>query len=112
MTRSELVAALAARQRHLPAVDVDLAVRALLEAMAEALASGRRIEIRGFGSFTLRYRPPRLARNPKSGEVVPVAEKYVPHFKPGKTLRERVLDSGAVGEEKNTQRRVVGGEGL
>lgn len=93
MTRSELVNALAGRQGHLPVTDVDLAVRSLLETMAEALASGRRIEIRGFGSFALRYRPPRLARNPKSGAVVPVAEKHVPHFKPGKDLRDRVQDS-------------------
>lgn len=100
MTRSELVSALAARQGHLPMTDVDLAVRALLETMAEALASGRRIEIRGFGSFALRYRPPRLARNPKSGAVVPVAEKYVPHFKPGKVLRERVLESTRSDDEK------------
>lgn len=90
MTRSELANALTARQKHLPAVDVDLAVRSLFEAMSEALAAGRRIEIRGFGCFGLRYRPPRLARNPKTGAVVAVAEKYVPHFKPGKTLRERV----------------------
>ena len=93
MTRSELVNALAGRQGHLPVTDVDLAVRSLLETMAEALASGRRIEIRGFGSFALRYRPPRLARNPKSGAVVPVAEKHVPHFKPGKDLRDRVQAS-------------------
>lgn len=102
MTRSELVSALAARQGHLPMTDVDLAVRALLETMSEALASGRRIEIRGFGSFALRYRPPRLARNPKSGAVVPVAEKHVPHFKPGKVLRERVLDSVRGGDRKRT----------
>ena len=100
MTRSELVSALAVRQGHLPMTDVDLSVRALLETMAEALASGRRIEIRGFGSFALRYRPPRLARNPKSGAVVPVAEKYVPHFKPGKVLRERVLDSSRPDDDK------------
>jgi len=106
MTRSELVSALATRQGHLPMTDVDLAVRSLLETMAEALASGRRIDIRGFGSFALRYRPPRLARNPKSGAVVPVAEKYVPHFKPGKVLRERVLDSARVESEKRT---AVGG---
>ncbi len=93
MTRSELANALAARQSHLPAVDVDLAVRALFETMSEALASGRRIEIRGFGCFSLRYRPPRLARNPKTGAVVAVAAKHVPHFKPGKTLRERVQAS-------------------
>ena len=102
MTRSELVSALAARQGHLPMTDVDLAVRSLLETMAEALASGRRIEIRGFGSFALRYRPPRLARNPKSGAVVPVAEKFVPHFKPGKVLRERVLTSARVEGDKRT----------
>lgn len=95
MTRSGLVSALAARQKHLPVVDVDLAVRALFEAMSEALASGRRIEIRGFGCFSLRYRPPRLARNPKTGAVVAVAAKYVPHFKPGKRLRECVRHAGA-----------------
>lgn len=100
MTRSELVNALALRQNHLPVMDVDLAVRALLEAMAEALASGRRIEIRGFGSFALRYRPPRLARNPKTGAVVPVAEKYVPHFKPGKELRDRIQNSVHKSEER------------
>ncbi len=93
MTRSELVNALAVRQTHLPVVDVDLAVRTLFETMSEALADGRRIEIRGFGCFSLRYRPPRLARNPKTGEVVAVAAKYVPHFKPGKELREQVRDA-------------------
>ena len=108
MTRSELVNALAARQDHLPVTDVDLAVRSLLETMAEALASGRRIEIRGFGSFAPRYRPPRLARNPKSGAVVPVAEKHVPHFKPGKDLRERV-QNGVHSSEK--RRSAVGGGG-
>ncbi|MDN5864260.1 MAG: integration host factor subunit beta [Gammaproteobacteria bacterium] len=95
MTRSELVNALATRQTHLPAVDVDLAVRTLFEVMSEALGEGRRIEIRGFGCFSLRYRPPRLARNPKSGEVVAVAGKCVPHFKPGKALRETVRGSAA-----------------
>lgn len=106
MTRSELVNALAARQGHLPVTDVDLAVRSLLETMAEALASGRRIEIRGFGSFALRYRPPRLARNPKSGAVVPVAEKHVPHFKPGKDLRDRVQSSV---QDKQKPRTAAGG---
>lgn len=106
MTRSELVNALAARQGHLPVTDVDLAVRSLLETMAEALASGRRIEIRGFGSFALRYRPPRLARNPKSGAVVPVAEKHVPHFKPGKDLRDRVQASV---RDNQKQRTAAGG---
>lgn len=109
MTRSELVNALAARQGHLPVTDVDLAVRALLETMAEALASGRRIEIRGFGSFAPRYRPPRLARNPKSGAVVPVAEKHVPHFKPGKDLRDRVQSGVCLGEKRHST--VSGGVG-
>ena len=90
MTRSELVSALATRQGHLPMTDVDLAVRSLLETMAEALASGRRIEIRGFGSFSLHYREPRRGRNPKTGDAVELTGKYVPHFKPGKELRERV----------------------
>ncbi len=106
MTRSGLVSALAVRQRHLPVVDVDLAVRALLEAMSEALASGRRIEIRGFGCFSLRYRPPRLARNPKTGAVVAVAAKYVPHFKPGKILRSRVRSADG---QPSVRRRKGGG---
>jgi integration host factor subunit beta len=65
-------------------------VKVILDALTDALARGDRIEIRGFGSFTLNYRPPRLGRNPKSGEKVQVPAKYVPHFKPGKELRERV----------------------
>lgn len=105
MTRSELVNALAARQTHLPMVDVDLAVRTLFEVMSEALGEGRRIEIRGFGCFSLRYRPPRLARNPKSGEVVAVAAKCVPHFKPGKGLREKVRDSA--GEQPEQRKKQV-----
>jgi integration host factor subunit beta len=70
--------------------DVDLAVKSLLEMMGGALAGGDRIEIRGFGSFSLHYRPPRLGRNPKTGESVALPGKHVPHFKPGKELRERV----------------------
>lgn len=90
MTKSELIELLARRQPHLKADDVDLAVKSLLQMMAGALAEGDRIEIRGFGSFGLNYRPPRTGRNPKSGEKVHVPEKYVPHFKAGKELRERV----------------------
>ena len=90
MTKSELIEILSRRQPHLKAEDVDLAVKALLEMMGGALAQGDRIEIRGFGSFALNYRPPRVGRNPKSGEKVQVPEKYVPHFKAGKELRERV----------------------
>jgi len=94
MTKSELIEILSQRQAHLKSDDVDLAVKALLEMMGGALSAGDRIEIRGFGSFSLHYRPPRLGRNPKSGESVALPGKHVPHFKPGKELRERV--SGVV----------------
>ena len=90
MTKSELIEILARRQSHLKAEDVDLAVKALLEMMGGALASGERIEIRGVGSFSLHYRPPRLGRNPKTGDSVALPGKHVPHFKPGKELREKV----------------------
>jgi integration host factor subunit beta len=93
MTKSELIEMVAKKQRHLPAKDVELAVKHLLELMSQALANGGRIEIRGFGSFSLHYRPPRMGRNPKSGEAVALSGKYVPHFKPGKELRERVNNS-------------------
>ena len=89
MTKSELIEILA-RRRHLKADDVDLAVKSLLEMMGGSLSAGDRIEIRGFGSFSLHYRPPRLGRNPKTGESVALPGKHVPHFKPGKELRERV----------------------
>ncbi|MBW7859869.1 MAG: integration host factor subunit beta [Rhodocyclaceae bacterium] len=90
MTKSELIARLAGRFPQLVAKDADFAVKMVLDAMSEALARGDRIEIRGFGSFSLNYRPPRVGRNPKSGERVHVPEKFVPHFKAGKELRERV----------------------
>ena len=90
MTKSELIAKLAARFPQLVMKDAELSVKAILDAMTEKLAGGKRIEIRGFGSFSLNYRPPRLGRNPKTGEKVQVPEKYVPHFKAGKELRERV----------------------
>ncbi|CAG4972903.1 MAG: integration host factor subunit beta [Lysobacter sp.] len=99
MTKSELIEILSQRQAHLKAEDVDLSVKALLEMMGGALANGERIEIRGFGSFSLHYRPPRLGRNPKTGESVALAGKHVPHFKPGKELRERV--SNAVPLDEN-----------
>ena len=94
MTKSELIAQLAERFPQLVAKDADYAVKMILDAMTDALARGDRIEIRGFGSFSLNYRPPRTGRNPKSGEKVLVPEKYVPHFKAGKELRERVDLSG------------------
>jgi len=90
MTKSELIELIAAKQKHLPAKDVELAVKQVLEIMSDALAQGERIEIRGFGSFSLHFRPPRQGRNPKTGETVALSGKYVPHFKPGKDLRERV----------------------
>ncbi|QEL65659.1 integration host factor, beta subunit [Oryzomicrobium terrae] len=90
MTKSELIARLAARFPQLVAKDADFAVKMILDAMSGALSRGDRIEIRGFGSFSLNYRPPRVGRNPKSGDKVSVPEKWVPHFKAGKELRERV----------------------
>ena len=90
MTKSELIEILSSRQAHLKADDVDLAVKNLLEMMSNALTEGERIEIRGFGSFSLHFRPPRLGRNPKTGDSVALPGKYVPHFKPGKELRDRV----------------------
>jgi integration host factor subunit beta len=90
MTKSELIEILTQRQGHLKADDVDLAVKSLLEMMGGALAEGDRIEIRGFGSFSLHYRPPRTGRNPKTGDAVALPGKHVPHFKPGKELRDRV----------------------
>ena len=90
MTKSELIAILAARYPQLAVRDTDLAVKTVLDAMVQALAEGQRIEIRGFGSFSLSERAPRVGRNPKSGEQVMVPGKQVPHFKAGKELRERV----------------------
>jgi integration host factor subunit beta len=93
MTKSELISQLAAKQPQLDYRDVELAVKELLAQMGAALAAGERIEVRGFGSFSLRYRPPRIGRNPKTGASVAVADKHVPHFKPGKELRERVNEA-------------------
>lgn len=90
MTKSELIARLAARHPHLVAADAELAVKTILDAITQSLVEGKRIEIRGFGSFSLNFRPPRLGRNPKTGDKVYVAGKYAPHFKAGKELRERV----------------------
>ena len=90
MTKSELIDSLAEQQKHLAHLDVELSVKSILEQMSAALASGDRIEIRGFGSFSLHYRAPRMGRNPKTGEAVALPGKHVPHFKPGKALRERV----------------------
>lgn len=93
MTKSELIEVLAHKKSNLPFKDVEHAIKTILRQMSDALASGERIEIRGFGSFSLHYRPPRVGRNPKTGAAVTLPGKYVPHFKPGKELRERVNDS-------------------
>jgi len=93
MTRSELIIALAERFPQLTAKDVDVAVKEILDKISETLVAGHRVEIRGFGSFSLNYRPPRLGRNPKTGAQVAVPAKYTPHFKAGKELRERVDQS-------------------
>ena len=90
MTKSDLIEILSERQSLLNYRDVELAVKLILEQMSENLSNGDRIEIRGFGSFTLHHRPARVGRNPKSGESVTLDEKYVPHFKPCKELRDRV----------------------
>lgn len=94
MTKSELINALAQKQSQLAYKDVEFAVKEMLDQMAQTLATGERIEIRGFGSFSLHYyRPSRTGRNPKTDELVILTPKYVPHFKPGKELRERVNKS-------------------
>jgi integration host factor subunit beta len=90
MTKSELIAKLAEHYSLLTTKDAEAVVKTILEAMFTSLVQGRRIEIRGFGSFTINHRPARTGRNPKTGENVPVPEKCVPHFKPGRELRDRV----------------------
>ena len=91
MTRSDLIAKLAERYTQLLGKDAELAVKVILDSMSATLSRGGRIEIRGFGSFSLHFRPPRQGRNPKTGETVALAGKYVPHFKPGKDLQSLAL---------------------
>ena len=93
MTKSELIEQLARREGGLSATDVELAVKTIIEEMTTALVQGERIEIRGFGSFSLHYRAPRVGRNPRTGEPVALGAKYLPRFKAGKELRERVNES-------------------
>ena len=95
MTKSEMIeriyeAQSGAKDSSLTSKDIEQAVKIVIEQMTSSLASGKRVEIRGFGSFSLRYRAPRLGRNPKTGESVGLSSKYVPHFKPGKILRDKV----------------------
>ena len=97
ITKSELIERIVQKQSHLQHKDIELSIKSIIEQMSNALSSGGRIEVRGFGSFSLHFRPPRMGRNPKTGETVSLPGKYVPHFKPGKELRERV--------NKNTDRQ-------
>ena len=103
MTKSELIERIAQKQSQLVYRDVELAVKAILEHMAECLAGGGRIEIRGFGSFSLHHRSGRVGRNPKTGAPVSLPSKYVPHFKPGKKLRERVNQDARIGLEAESR---------
>jgi len=103
MTKSELVEALSLKQTHLMQSDVEASVGIILEAVARALARSERIEIRGFGSFAMSHRPARVGRNPKTGEAVAIPAKSVPHFKPGKELRERVQTSTAESDAAERQ---------
>ena len=93
MKKSDLIERLIEKCPHIAANHVERAVKEILEIMASTLQKGHRIEVRGFGSFSLRYRAPRVGRNPKTGQQVDLAAKCVPHFKPGKELRERVNQS-------------------
>ncbi len=97
ITRSELINLLASQFEgsELSKSDISLSVREIINHMSSTIANGNRIEIRGFGSFTLRQRNPRMGRNPKTGEPVPLGAKFAPHFKPGKDLKEQV--KGKVG---------------
>jgi integration host factor subunit beta len=106
MTRSDLVAKLGERFSQLTHRDTEFAVKTILDAMSDALARGHRIEIRGFGSFSINRRPPRMGRNPRSGEQVVIPEKLVPHFKPGKALREAV-DARTAALEAEAQARAA-----
>jgi integration host factor subunit beta len=101
MTKSELIERLAARQTHLMQKDVELAVKQILDRISLALAKQDRVEIRGFGSFALHHRPSRIGRNPKTGEPVTIPAKHVPHFKPGKEMRERV-NAGAAASSSSS----------
>lgn len=103
MTRSDLVEELANRFGQLTHRDAEFAVKTILDAVSDAMVRGHRIEIRGFGSFSVNRRPPRMGRNPRSGESVAIPEKRVPHFKPGKALRESVdaRTDALLSEERN-----------
>jgi len=90
INKKDLIEIIAKEQDQLPYRDIELSIKTIIKSMVKSLRKGERIEIRGFGSFSLRYRKPRVGRNPKSGQSVSIEERYVPHFKPGKNLKERV----------------------
>ena len=96
MVKSELIARIAQEQSYLAPKDVELGVNLIIDRLTDALTKNERIEVRGFGSFTLHFRPPRQAHNPKTGERVYTQEKYSPHFKPGKEMRDRVQAGKAI----------------
>lgn len=101
MVKSELIMQIAEKQNHLSIKDIEMSVNNIVDCMSDSLGDGHRIEIRGFGSFSLHYRPSRKAHNPKTGARVYTAAKYTPHFKPGKDLRDRVNSNRALYPIKN-----------
>ena len=90
VNKKDIIDRISRNQDQLPHRDIELAVKTIINRMTQALSTGERIELRGFGSFSLRYRKPRIGRNPKSGMAVNINERYVPHFKPGKNLKNKV----------------------
>ena len=100
MIKSELITKLSQRMTHLSEKDVNDSVNEVIDTMSDTLGSGGRIEIRGFGSFSLHYCPPRKAHNPRTGIKLQTQGKYKPHFKPGKELRDRVINA----HKKNTDK--------
>ncbi len=103
VTKSELIERLGVKQPHLPMKDVEHAIKNILEYVSRSLSKGKRIEIRGFGSFSLRHRKARIARNPKTGAPVPMPSKSIPYFKPGKPLRDRVKDPSTFSQRENRE---------
>jgi integration host factor subunit beta len=93
MTKSDLIEMIASKQTHLSTQDVEMSVSAIIRKISEALSEGQRVEIRGFGSFSIHHHDVKKGRNPKTGESVEIGERYSPHFKPGLLLKEKVNDS-------------------
>ena len=107
MNKSDLIERLVGRLVYLSSKEVEGSVKRLVDKLAETLSSGQRIEIRGFGSFELHHREPRIGRNPKTGELVHLDARYVPHFKPGKALRKRVDNSlSNISQDNNSEKNI------